>query len=164
MASTFKYNHLMDENMKKLLIILIVIAVIIIIAFFVLGIMSKKGQALGLKGGQLQACASIKNCVISESINGDINTIEPLAFSGDKTLFLNKAKTAVESLNGNIVNTEPEYIAATFTSGIFGFVDDLELRVSDDKQLHFRSASRVGRSDLGANKKRVDALKALITK
>lgn len=148
--------------MQKFFYILGAIIILIIIAFFVLGIISKKGQALGLKNGQLQACASTENCVISETINGDINTIEPLAFSGDKTLFLNKAKTAVESLNGRIVTTEGDYIAATFTSGIFGFVDDVELRVTDDNQLHFRSASRVGRSDLGANKKRVDALKAVI--
>lgn len=150
--------------MQKLFYILGAIIILIIIAFFVLGIVSKKGQALGLKNGQLQACVSTKNCVISESINGDTNTIEALAFSGDKTVFFHKVKAAVESLNGKIVTTEPDYIAATFTSSIFGFVDDLELRVTDDNQLHFRSASRIGRSDLGANKKRVDTLKALITK
>ena len=150
--------------MQKFFYILGAIIILIIIAFFILGLVSKKGQALGLKNGQLPACASTENCVISETINGDVNAIEPLAFSGDKAVFLNKAKAAVESLNGKIVTTEKDYVAATFTSGIFGFIDDVELRVSDDNLLHFRSASRVGRKDFGANKKRIDTLKTLLAK
>ena len=150
--------------MQKFFYILAAIIILIVIAFFVLGLVSKKGQAPGIQAGHLQPCVSAENCVISESIEGDKSTIEPLAFSGDKNEFLGKAKAAVESLGGEIVRIETDYIAATFTSGIFGFVDDLELRVSDDNLLHFRSASRVGRSDLGANKKRVDTLKALLVK
>ncbi|WP_413692547.1 DUF1499 domain-containing protein [Psychromonas sp. KJ10-2] len=45
---------------------------------------------------------------------------------------------------------------------MFGFVDDVEFRVTDDQQLHFRSSSRVGRKDFGANKKRIEQLKALL--
>jgi len=148
--------------MNKLLIILASIAVFIVVAFFVLGMMSKKGEALGLKAGQLQACASTENCVISEQIDGSVNTIEPFTFSGDKLEFVNKLEGVVKTLGGKVTAKEADYIAATFTSGIFGFVDDVELRVTDDNLLHFRSASRVGRSDLGANKKRVDAMKLLL--
>ena len=149
--------------MNKILIILASIAVFIVVAFFVLGMMSKKGDALGLKDGQLQACASTENCVISEQINGMANTVEPFTFSGDKAEFVNKLEGVIETLGGKVTVKEGDYIAATFTSGIFGFVDDFELRVSDDNLLHFRSASRVGRSDLGANKKRVDAMKLLLS-
>lgn len=148
--------------MQKFFYILAAITILIIIVFFVLGLVSKKGQVPGLQAGHLQPCTSTENCVISESLQGEKNTIEPLAFNGEKNEFLDKAKVVVESLGGKVVETETDYIAAIFTSGIFGFVDDLELRVSDDNLLHFRSASRVGRSDLGANKKRVDTLKALL--
>ncbi|MEJ6078743.1 DUF1499 domain-containing protein [Vibrio sp. 1-Bac 57] len=148
--------------MNKILIILTAIVVVIVIAFFVLGVMSKTGHAPGLKQGKLQACTSIENCVFSETIDGVDNNIQPFTFNGDKVVFLTQLKTRVESMGGKIVNIEDDYIAATFTSGIFGFVDDLELRVSDDNLLHFRSASRVGKSDLGANKKRVEALKLLL--
>jgi uncharacterized protein (DUF1499 family) len=45
------------------------------------------------------------------------------------------------------------------TSKFFRFVDDVEvLFLSEKNELHFRSASRVGHSDLGANKKRIEAL------
>ncbi|WP_037071103.1 DUF1499 domain-containing protein [Psychromonas arctica] len=148
--------------MNKILIIVTAIFVVIVIAFFVLGVMSKSGHAPGLKQGQLQACTSIENCVFSENIDGAENNIQPFAFDGEKAVFLTQLKTSVESMGGKIVDIEDGYIAATFTSAIFGFVDDLELRVSDDHLLHFRSASRVGKSDLGANKKRVEALKLLL--
>ena len=148
--------------MQKFFYILAAIIILIVIAFFVLGLVSKKGQAPGIQAGHLQPCVSVENCVISESINGVENTIAPFIFEGDINSFLVKLKASIESMNGKIVSSEEGYIAATFTSGIFGFVDDLEVRVTGDNKVHFRSSSRVGKSDLGANKKRVDALKLLL--
>jgi uncharacterized protein (DUF1499 family) len=136
----------------------------VIIAFFVLGFMSKKGEAPGLQSGHLQACTSTDNCVISETIEDNQASIEPLTFSGDKADFLIKVTGAIELMKGTIVTADDSYIAATFTSGIFGFVDDVEFRITDDNLLHFRSASRVGRKDFGANKKRIDALKQMLDK
>lgn len=156
----------MDLNMKKglkiIFYILTAIVVIIIVGFFILGIMSKNGQALGLLNGQLQACPTTENCVISERINGADHTIEPFTFIGNTTSFSNKLQTVIQSLGGEVVVIDEGYIAATFRSPIFGFVDDLELRITHDQRLHFRSSSRVGKSDLGANKRRVEALKLLL--
>ena len=57
-------------------------------------------------------------------------------------------------------NRKDDYLAVTFTSSIFRFVDDLEIRIDTDQQLiHLRSASRVGRSDGGVNRKRLERLK-----
>lgn len=148
--------------MNKLLYILIVIAVIIVLAFFVMGMISQKGQALGLKDGHLQACSSTDNCVISEDSDGSSATIEPLTFSEPKPVFMDRLKEAIETMGGEIVTSDSSYIASTFSSGIFRFVDDVEFRVTDDQQLHFRSSSRVGRKDFGANKKRIEQLKALL--
>ena len=53
-----------------------------------------------------------------------------------------------------------DYLAATFTSSLFRFVDDLELRIdTGQKTIHLRSASRVGHGDGGVNRKRVEQLK-----
>jgi uncharacterized protein (DUF1499 family) len=69
-------------------------------------------------------------------------------------------KTIIGELGGRIQVENADYLAATFTSTVFRFVDDLELRIDrDQKTIHLRSASRVGRSDLGANRKRVEHLK-----
>jgi uncharacterized protein (DUF1499 family) len=68
----------------------------------------------------------------------------------------------VKSLPGTEITSATEnYLSAECTSGIFGFVDDLELQLRPDQsEIAIRSASRVGRSDLGANRKRVELLRA----
>ena len=49
----------------------------------------------------------------------------------------------------------------TFTSAVFRFVDDVEFEVDEAARVvHVRSASRVGRGDFGANRKRVEAIRA----
>ena len=54
---------------------------------------------------------------------------------------------------------------AEIRSPLFGFVDDLELRIDPDRaRVDVRSASRVGRSDLGANRRRVEVLRERLTR
>jgi uncharacterized protein (DUF1499 family) len=63
-------------------------------------------------------------------------------------------------MGGSVQVEHDSYLAATFTSSIFGFVDDLEIRVdSERKTIHLRSASRVGHGDGGVNRKRTERLK-----
>ncbi len=70
-------------------------------------------------------------------------------------------KTTLQDMGGVIRQEQENYLAATFSSNIFGFVDDLEIRVNPEEQLmHVRSGSRVGDSDLGVNRKRVELLRS----
>ena len=63
-------------------------------------------------------------------------------------------------MGGSIQAEKTDYLAATFTSSIFRFVDDLEIRIDTGQEMiHLRSASRVGHSDGGVNRKRVELLK-----
>ena len=64
--------------------------------------------------------------------------------------------------NAAIISQEDNYLHATFTSKLFRFVDDVELLLDGDK-VHVRSVSRVGYSDLGANRKRVEAIRAALS-
>jgi uncharacterized protein (DUF1499 family) len=58
--------------------------------------------------------------------------------------------------NARVVTVEPTYVHAEFRSALFRFVDDVEFLFDETaKRLHFRSASRVGRSDYGVNRKRM---------
>jgi uncharacterized protein (DUF1499 family) len=62
-----------------------------------------------------------------------------------------------------VVNTEG-YLRAESKSWLFGFVDDLELEVRPNENvIAVRSASRVGRSDMGVNRRRVERLRRLLT-
>jgi len=74
-------------------------------------------------------------------------------------------KETVVEMGGNIKAEQDNYIAVTFTSFLFRFIDDLEIRIDyKNRLIHIRSAARVGYSDLGVNRKRVDLLKRIFNK
>jgi uncharacterized protein (DUF1499 family) len=69
-----------------------------------------------------------------------------------------KLKGAIESLGKTkIITATDNYLYAEFTSALMGFVDDVEFLVDDQaKVIHVRSASRLGESDFGVNRKRIE--------
>ena len=72
-----------------------------------------------------------------------------------------KAKSVIESMGLALVNSDAEkgIIEATETTAIWGFKDDVVVRVveKDGKTIiDLRSVSRIGQSDLGANAKRIE--------
>jgi uncharacterized protein (DUF1499 family) len=71
-------------------------------------------------------------------------------------------KTVIQNLERAKIITETEnYLYAEFTSAFWGFVDDVEFLVDESaKVIHVRSASRLGTSDLGANRKRIETIRA----
>ena len=122
-------------------------------AFFYLGMQSKNGTAPGLIEGQLTACPDSPNCVSSETDTPYEKRVDPLPLSTWDAL-----PAALEDMGGSVTVQEDGYIAAEFTSAIFGFVDDVEFRRTD-AAVQVRSASRVGHSDAGVNADRVPALR-----
>lgn len=108
----------------------------------------------------LPACPQSPNCVSSQSTDPE-HFVQPFAYQGA----LNEAKKrllqVITSLpRTQIMEDEPAYLHAECTSLIFRFTDDLEFAFDDtQKVIHVRSASRVGHSDLGANRKRVETLR-----
>jgi len=69
-------------------------------------------------------------------------------------------KRAIEAMGGRILEEQPGYLHAIFVSRLFRFVDDLELRLDEGAGvIQVRSASRVGHSDFGVNRKRVERLR-----
>ncbi len=147
--------------MEKILIIIASITLLVIIVFFTLGYMSQSGEAPGLLEGRLKPCPDKPNCVSSEYASDAEHYVEPLVYSTDNaTEVMPRLKTIIIEMGGSIQLEEPSYLAATFTSAIFRFVDDLEIRVDSDRNtVHLRSASRVGYGDGGVNRKRVALLK-----
>jgi len=149
--------------MKIVLIIIVALILTGVVSFFVLGLMSQSGEAHGLVEGKLSKCPDKPNCVSSE-FEADVgHYVEPVVFSvGTASEALSKMKNTVRKMGGSIQVENDNYFAATFTSSIFRFVDNLEIRVDkDQKIIHLRSASRVGRSDRGVNRERIERLKRL---
>lgn len=118
---------------------------------------------LGLTDGKLAACPSSPNCVSSQS-QDDEHRIEPLRYQGTPTEAIAQLKTTIESLpRTKIIQTTDNYIYAEFTSALMGFVDDVEFYVNPaEPMIEVRSASRLGESDLGVNRQRVEAIRTAI--
>ncbi len=150
---------MLAKVIKMIVTILIIIAVAMTVLFIIKGRASRTGEAIGLQSGALAACPNKPNCVSSEAGTPGSHSTEGLSFSGDADAAWKLALAAITDTGGKLVNTTDDYAAATYQSGLFGFVDDLELRLDAANQIiHIRSASREGHSDLGANKKRVGAV------
>ena len=148
--------------MKKVFMLITILVVVVLIALIMVGKASRTAPTLGIFDGRLLACPDKENCVCSEFIENAEHFIEPFEISikPDEGSAARISATFVE-LGGEIQSEQKDYIAATFTSSLFGFIDDLEVRIDrDNAVLHFRSASRVGYSDFGANRKRVELIKA----
>ena len=114
--------------------------------------------------GRLRPCPDKPNCVSSQEEKASAQ-IAPLSFQGPPAMAWQSLKEAVRQAGGEIRQEEDQYLWATFTSRVFRFVDDVEFRmVAAENLIQVRSASRLGYSDLGVNRKRVEKLRALFNK
>ena len=151
--------------MTRFLNILLSFALTVIIITGGLALFSQSGESPGLeKDGQLSVCPAKPNCICSEYPGDAEHYISPIQLSAEQ---YNGAVTAIKASiqlhGGEIRHIEQDYIASTFSSSLFSFVDDLEVRVDPKRnQIHIRSAARVGYSDFGVNRKRATALKTTI--
>ena len=117
-------------------------------------------KSAGLK--QLAPCPQTPNCVSSETSDAH-HYIKPISYEGTAEEAKARLRQTILSIpRTQIVNEESGYIHAECTSWLFRFTDDVEF-VFDDAQkiIQVRSASRVGYSDLGANRKRVETIRRL---
>jgi uncharacterized protein (DUF1499 family) len=132
-----------------------VLAAVICGSMIVLSFLSSKPGQTGMTDGRLRPCPDTPNCVCSEYPDSP-GYIQAISFTGDPTSALKKVRTIIDQMNGKIAAEQEGYLHAVFSTPLFRFKDDLEIRMDVDlRLLHIRSASRVGHSDLGANRKRV---------
>jgi len=105
-------------------------------------------------------CPKTPNCVSSVDTDPK-HFIEPLQFRGNATEAHERLLKILYSLKRvRVVVSEEDYIHAEFVSAIFRFVDDVEFYLDDrNKVIHVKSASRVGYSDLGVNRRRVENIR-----
>jgi len=148
--------------MTKLLLILALVALLLVSAIFILSMKSRQAPQLGLQDGKLTPCGPRPNCVCSEYENGGEHGIEALDTANltpEQAWYL--IRKAIDATGGEIISQDDVYLRAHYTTDILRFTDDLEVRQDTTQRvLHLRSASRVGHSDLGANRQRVQAIQA----
>ena len=117
-------------------------------------------ENIGVTNGKLVPCPSTPNCVSSQSEDAE-HSIQPLSYQGDGEEAISTLKDIInQQEKTQIISESDGYLYAQFTSHWMGFVDDVEFFVNEDKGvIDVRSASRLGESDLGVNRERIETIR-----
>ena len=155
----------------KWLVILVLLLTVVAVAAGQLGFLQGTAPAdLGARDGKLKPPSMTENSVTSQAAlypdhpQRKYADIAPLPLKGDAPATLAKIKAVVEGMDGaRVIKSEPGYLYAQFTSKLMKFVDDVEFWFDPAANvIQVRSASRVGRGDMGVNRERIEAVRAAL--
>ena len=155
----------------KWFVIAVVVVVVVAVAAGQLGFLQGTPPAdLGVREGRLKPPSMTENSVTSQAAlypdhpQRKYADIAPLALKGGGPATIARIKAIVEGMDGaKVVKSEPGYLYAQFTTRLMRYVDDVEFWFDPAANvIQVRSASRVGRGDLGVNRKRVEAVRAAL--
>jgi uncharacterized protein (DUF1499 family) len=137
------------------------LASVLSLGIVVAGCTGSRPMTLGVHDGKLVPCPTSLNCVSSQSTDKD-HAVEPVPFSGTSAETMADLKKVLSGMpRARTVTATETYLHAEFTSALFRFVDDVEFWFDENtRTVHLRSASRIGNSDLGVNRKRIASLAA----
>ncbi len=117
-------------------------------------------SAMGIDRGHLSSCPTSDNCVVSQDADSK-HAIDPIPYHVDRDKAretLLKVLTVVPRTQ--VIEQTDNYIHALSKSRIFKFIDDVEFYFPPNESvIHLRSASRVGESDLGVNRRRLEQIR-----
>lgn len=110
--------------------------------------------------GPLAPCPASPNCVSSQATDAK-HHVDPIPYRGDPVAAIRRLQAVIEAMpRTHIVSASDTALRAEFTSRLFRFVDDVDCIVDPPAgAIQIRSASRVGYSDLGANRSRVESIR-----
>jgi len=140
------------------------IGLMVLVGVFMTGCAGSPPFHLGLKNGRFAPCPDRDNCVSSQS-RDEKHRVAPLAYNESRESALKHLKEVVQSMKRTrIVDESNDYLRVEFTSAVMGFVDDVEFYFPHEPIIHIKSASRIGYSDFGVNRKRVEKIRELFLK
>ncbi|MBM3224580.1 MAG: DUF1499 domain-containing protein [Candidatus Tectomicrobia bacterium] len=115
---------------------------------------------LGQCRSTLAPCPALSNCV-SSTAGEQRHAIAPLAFTGQPDTAMQTLHTVVTSMpRTRVIVHEGDYLYVECASKLLGFVDDVEFLLDRPaRQIQVRSASRLGYSDLGVNRQRIESIR-----
>jgi uncharacterized protein (DUF1499 family) len=88
--------------------------------------------------------------------------IEPLRYAGDARQAWAALRQIIDGMQRvKVITSDPSYLYAEFSTKLMGYVDDTEFYLNEKAGvIHVRSASRLGRSDFGVNRERIESIRA----
>lgn len=155
---------------KWFAIVVLLLAVVAIVAGQLGFLQGTAPTDLGVHDGKLKPPSMTENSVTSQAAlypdhpQRRYADIAPLALKSDGPATIAKIKAIVECMDGaKVVRSEPDYLYAQFTTRLMKFVDDVEFWFDPAANvIQVRSASRVGRGDLGVNRRRIEAVRTAL--
>ena len=141
---------------RRRLLQLIILGVALL---FAMSMMGQRPENLGTLGGKLYPCPTSPNCV-STTAEKESQRMECLVFKGDAQSAMTKLVEVIDSMpRSRVISQTENYLYVEFSSLLFRFVDDVEFLIdTKNDKIDFRSASRVGYSDMGTNRRRMTTL------
>ena len=144
------------------------LAIYCLLLITTMSLLSCTGQRptnIGITESKLAACPDSPNCVSSDA-DDEAHKILPFQLNASSTDAWKMTKRLASELpRTKIISETSDYLHAECSSAVFGFVDDLELHLRPvEGIIAIRSASRLGHSDFGVNRKRIETLRVLLLK
>ena len=136
--------------------------ILILSLILLVGCSSIGKKETGVVNGVFYPCPKSPNCVSSMAPKDDSHYIEHISYDGfNREIARNKIINILEGLKKTtIVESQDNYIHAEARSSFFNFVDDVEFYLPEnEKIIHIRSLARLGYSDFGVNRKRIEEIK-----
>ena len=153
---------------KWLLILIVALAAGLVVAGRLGYLRGTQPTDLGVRDGRLKPPSDTENSVTSQAAlypdhpQRHYAAIAPIELQGgDGPATMARIREVVEAMPGAaLVEARPDYLYAQFTTKLMNFVDDTEFWFDPgDRVIHVRSASRIGRRDMGVNRVRVEAVR-----
>ena len=129
------------------------------LALLVVALISRRPDGLGVDDGRLAPCPDSPNCVSTQSDDAE-HGMAPLSYENTAAEAQQRLLAIVEAMpRTRIIEMTPTYLYAEFRTPTFRFVDDVEFYIDEaSSMIHFRSASRLGYSDMGLNRRRMEEI------
>lgn len=149
----------LSSNWKVITGIALLIPLLVSVAFAVMSMTARRPKTLGVRDGRLAPPPDSPNCV-STRADREHQRMDSIPLTVDSVNAMDVLKRVVSAMpRTEIITADDSYLHAEFTSSLFRFVDDVEFYLDrEQREIHFRSASRSGRSDFGVNRKRMQAI------
>lgn len=148
----------MAKHLRWAAVVLAVIALLFASARWSNEAMTSPPDSSDSEPTRLSPCPDTPNCVSTNARDPE-HAIEPISFDApiDAAELLARVRQVVEAMGGKVTEQRTRFLRAEFTTPLLRFIDDVEFLLDEEGvTLHFRSASRVGRSDLGVNRNRME--------
>jgi uncharacterized protein (DUF1499 family) len=134
--------------------------VVIALVVVSLGCGGRMPEGIGASHGMLSACPDKPNCVSSFAADAEHRIAAIRLADAPAATWQGLQSILAADGSARIVMSSDDYLHVVFTSTIMRYRDDVEfILFADDGQIAVRSASRVGHSDLGVNRERIEDIR-----